>query len=249
MTVSQTQFRAAVLDPEQPVPTGLTDPADGPAGRRFSVYRNNVTVSLIDALEVAFPVVRKIVGDDFFRAMAGVYVRNHPPKSPLMMHYGAELPNFLAAFKPVDHLRYLRDVARLELAIRRAYHAADATPIGPEALQTGGVDLMAGRLTLAPAMQVVRSYWPLHDIWRVNTEEGAPQPRKVAQDVLVTRPGYDPVAQALPPGGADFIAALAKGNALGAAVVSGGDGFDPGPVLGLLLAGGAITDIQFGAST
>lgn len=79
MTVSQTQFITAVLDPMIDTPQGLVDPNGNPAGKRFDVYRNNVVASLSDALGVAFPVVQKLVGDEFFRAMAGVYLRQHPP--------------------------------------------------------------------------------------------------------------------------------------------------------------------------
>jgi hypothetical protein len=245
MSVDQGAFRAALLDPAAPVPAGLTDPSGRPAGRRFAVYRNNVAVSLTEALEVAFPVVRRIVGDDFFRAMAGVFLRLHPPRSPLLMLYGEAFPGFLTRFGPVAHLGYLPDVARLELALREAYHAADAAPVGPEAL-AAGTELLAARLTLAPAVCVLTSRWPLHGIWRFNTAEGAPPPGRAAEDVLVTRPGFDPVVAPLPPGGADFVAALARGAPLGAALLAPGGAFDPGPTLSLLLAGGAITAIRFG---
>lgn len=245
MSVRQEQFRAALLDPAAAVPPGLTDPASRPAGRRFSVYRNNVAVALVEALEAAFPIVRRIVGDEFFRAMAGVYFRAHPPASPVLTTYGAGMPAFLAAFPPAQGLGYLPDVARLEIAVRESYHAADAAPIGPGALAPGG-DLLAARLALAPALRLVRSQWPLHGIWRANTQAGAPQPGRAAEDVLVTRPAFDPVVTPLPPGGADFVAALTRGAPVGAAVAAGGRGFDPAPALGLLLAGGAITGLTFG---
>jgi hypothetical protein len=245
VSVSQADFRAAILDPARPAPEGLTDPAARPAGKRFSVYRNNVAVSLTEALEAAFPVVRKIVGDEFFHAMAGVYLRAHQPSSPVLSRYGAEMPGFLAAFGPVAHLGYLPDVARLEIARRTAYHAADARAVGPEALQSGA-DLMIARMALAPALTVIRSRWPLFGIWRANTEDGAPKPGRDPEDVLVTRPEFDPRVALLPPGGADFIAALIAGETLGTAILAAGKGFEPGATVGALLAGGAITDISFG---
>ena len=236
---TQTDFRKAILDAATPVPGGLTDPEGRPAGRRFDVYRNNVAVSLTDALEVSFPVVAKIVGEEFFKAMAAIYLRAHPPKSPLLMFYGEDMPGFLASFPPVAHLGYLSDVARLELARRHSYHATDADPIQPDAL--AATDLMATRFRLAPTARVIRSHWPLHGIWLANTAESAPKPGREAEDVLVTRPDFDPVVSCLPPGGADFISALAKGEPLGTAIIAGGEGFDPGPVLTLLLQGAALT--------
>lgn len=242
MTVGQTRFRHALLDPAAAVPEGLAGPGGRPAGRRFAVYRNNVAVALTEALETAFPVVRKIVGEAFFKAMAGVFLRAHPPEDPRLARYGAALPGFLETFAPVAHLGYLPDVARLENALRAAYHAADAAPVGPGAIPPGA-DLMSARVTLAPAVAVIRSRWPLFGIWRTNTAADAPAPGRTAEDVLVTRPGYDPRVDPLPPGGAAFVAALAGGATLAEAT---GDMADPGPTLSLLLAGGAITAIRFG---
>jgi len=250
MTVTQRQFTAALLDGAQPIPLGLTGPDDAPAGRRFDVYRNNIAVSLTEALEAGFPVLAKLLGAEFFAAMSGVYLRNHPPTSPLMMHYGATLPAFLEQFQPVRHLAYLPDVARLELAIRQAYHAADATAVQPAALQAMPTEtLTAARISLAPALRIVRSDWPVHAIWLANTRTGAPSPQMQAQDVLITRPQYDPVLSLLSPGGAEFITTLSGANTFGAAVAAAtkaAPNFDLSATLGALISGAAIVGITHG---
>ena len=132
---THSNFSKALLDPSVPTPMGLVDPQGRPAGKRFQVYRNNVVVGLIDALRDSFPVIVKLLGDDNFNAIAGVFVRAHPPKSPLMMFYGDAFADFLAGFEPLAHLGYLPDVARLEQALRRAYHAADCPVFDPALLQ------------------------------------------------------------------------------------------------------------------
>lgn len=247
MTPRQAEFREALLDPALPVPPGLTDPAGRPAGRRFAVYRNNVAVGLTEALAAGFPVLVRLLGEAFFRAMAGLFVRLHPPATPVLLHYGEALPGFLAAFPPVAHLPYLPDVARLELALRAACHAADAAPLEPARLAALPPDrLAAARLRLAPAVRLLRSAWPIHGIWRMNGPGGGPPPDWRAEDVLVTRPGFDPVPQLLPPGGAAFVAALAAGETLAAAADRGAAAaaaFDLSAVLALLLGGDAIIAI------
>jgi hypothetical protein len=249
MGVTQTAFRRALLDPAAAVPDGLSGPGATPAGRRFNVYRNNVAVSLTDALREGFPVLTKLLGEQNIDGLAGIYLRAHPPASPLMMHFGAALPEFLAATPQLAHLGYLPDVARLELALRRSYHAADATPIDPDLLGATDPDrLMQARLTLAPTVQLLRSDWPLFDIWRFNTRDNAPQPGAAAQDVLITRPEFDPTPQVLLSGGAAWIEALSQratfGQALETAQTAAPD-FDLGACLGLLLQGGAITALNF----
>lgn len=242
--MSQSEFRAALLDPDRPVPPGLADPDGRPAGKRFNVYRNNVAVSLTEALRKAFPVVHKLVGEDFFTAMAREHARHFPPRSPLMMFYGEDMPGFLGSFPPVAHLGYLPDVARLELALRQSYHAADATPIAAEALQALSPDsFIAARLRLAPALRLIRSDWPIFAIWRANTEGSAPPTARVAEDVVILRPGFDPVPHLLPKGAADFIAALLRHEPVGAAIESSPD-LDLAATLTLLIAGGAIAGLE-----
>ncbi len=241
----ETAFRAGLLDGTQPVPEGLTDGAGRPAGRRYAVYRNNIAVALREALETGFPACVKLIGAENFANIAGVYLRQAPPVSPLMMHYGAGFPEFLEGFPPLAKTGYLGDVARLELAMRRSYHAADATPLDPAALQgLSEAALLGAELTLAPAAQLVPSPWPLLQIYRYTLIPGSPKPEARAEDVLVTRPDFDPAPHALPPGGGAFLRAVIRGAPFGAAMEAAGDGFDLPATLSLLLAQGALTDLK-----
>ncbi|MDX1742199.1 MAG: DNA-binding domain-containing protein [Ruegeria sp.] len=246
MSVSQTAFHAALLDPSAAVPDGLLDAAAHPAGRRFSVYRNNVAVSLTEAMHQAFPVITKLLGAQNMDGLSGIFLRQHPPSSPLMMFYGEAFPDFLSGMEQLSHLGYLPDIARLELALRRAYHAADSQAAPADALSISPEEIMNARLEFAPSMQVLRSDWPIYSIWRFNSEEGAPKPEPGAQDVLITRPEYDPFPQPLPAGGAQWIAGLQAGKTIGVAfeeTAAQSPEFDLGATLALLLQGGAITSV------
>ena len=89
--------------------------------------------------------------------------------------------------------------------------------------------------------------WPIHGIWRFNTEANAPQPPHVAQDVLITRPEFDPEPRLLPPGGAAFVAALGQGQSLGeasAAATAEAAEFDLSALLTLLLQDNALASAQ-----
>lgn len=217
MSVTQTHFHGAILDAAQSVPDGLTDGQGRPAGRRFSVYRNNVASSLTEALEKNFPTIQKLIGEENFKRVAGLFLRMHPPQNPIIQRYGAELPAFLEGFAPLGKYPYLADVARLEQARREAYHAADATPIDPAILQSLSPEtLMQARFTLAPAVQLLHSRYPVHAIWAFNMEDG-PKPAPGAQSVLIARPEFDPTLTPLSPADAAAITAIAAGETLGTA--------------------------------
>lgn len=242
--MSQSAFAAALLDPEAALPQGVVGPDGLPDAKRFSVYRNNVAASLTRALEAAFPVVRQLVGEAFFGAMAVVFLRAHPPRERQLMLYGEDFPAFLAQFPPVAHLGYLPDVARLEQALRLSYHAADSTPIAAEALtRLPEARLLQSTFRLAPSLQVLTSPWPIHAIWRANAKAG-PAPRMQAEEVVILRPDYDPEPHLLPPGGAGFLARLQAGKPLIAALGETPEGFDLTAVLGLLLQGRALIEVR-----
>jgi hypothetical protein len=113
------------------VPHGVTAHTGAPHARRFAVYRNNVVTGLIRTMKTRFPATERAVGDEFFAAMAHAFVTAHPPRSPILMTYGDDFPAFIAGFPPAADVPYLADVARIEAARTRAYHAADADAIEP----------------------------------------------------------------------------------------------------------------------
>lgn len=244
MTALVTDFLPALMDPARPVPAGLKDGAGRPAGRRFAVYRNNVTHGLTEALAAGFPAIAGLLGRVNFDPVAREYLRGHPPRSPLMMQYGVDFPQFLSGFPPLAHLPYLADVARLELALRDSYHAADHTAMTGAHLAAIPPDALPDTvLRLAPSLRMLRSDWPLRDIWAYTLQPDQPKPQAVAQDVVILRDGFDPAPHLLPAGGAAFLAALAEGTPLGDAADQGAEaaeGFELGALLALLLATGGL---------
>ncbi|OSQ47847.1 HvfC/BufC N-terminal domain-containing protein [Marivita geojedonensis] len=240
----QTAFHSGLLNPAAPVPDGLTDAQARPAGWRYGVYRNNVTVSLREALAEGFPSLVGLIGRENFDHVARAYLRQSPPTSPLMMHYGAGLPEFVASLDQLKHLPYLADVARIDVAMRQSYHAADSTGIDATALQTPDEEaLLATRFDFAPSMILLRSQWPIGTIWRY-TLRGGDKPSGQAEDVLILRAEYDPKPFVLGPGAGDVMQALQNGASFGTAIDQGGEAFDLAALLNLLLSQQAITGLN-----
>ena len=251
---SQSAFAQAVLDPELPCPTGLTTWNGSDPATRFAIYRNNVTVSLIDALADTYPVVQQLVGEAFFRAMAKVFALANPPRSPVMANYGHGFAEFVATFPPARSVPYLADVARLEMARVQAYHAADVPPIDTGTLHDALAQpeqLMGLNLVLHPSVQVLMSPFAVYSLWAAH--QGAlcisSVAVDVAQAVLVFRHGLDVQTLELSKGTALFVSQLLCHASLLEATGAASDldtDFDLSQTLGLVLRWQLITHINTG---
>lgn len=248
----QQEFAAALLDPELPVPPGLVGPDGEPSLKRFSVYRNNVVAGLTETLSDAFPAVHRLVGTDFFRAMARVYVAIEPPHSPIMLDYGAGLPDFIGSFEPAASLPYLADVARIERAWSEAYHAPEAVPLEPAAFAAIDPDqLPAIRLRLHPSVRFVRSRFPALTIWQMNVGDGVPAPVDLdagGEDALIVRPMADVEVRSLPAGSLEFIQELTNESSILTALEAGltaNPRFDLAANLSDLMQSGAVVGHSF----
>jgi Putative DNA-binding domain len=250
-------FAAALLDPNAPCPAGLTAWNGSDPGRRLAVYRNNVITSLMDALADTFPVTLELVGEPFFRAMAGIFVRAAPPKSIVLAEYGTDFPAFIEQFEPARGVPYLADVARLEMLRIRAFHAADADSLSPDQVAHALTDperLPMLRVVCHPSLGVLSSRHAVVAPWAAHQGIGdlASINPTVPESALVIRAGLEVQIIALPPGGAVLATNLAGGSTLSEAVASAmaaSPAFDLTVNLTLLLRCGALSSLSLPPET
>ncbi len=253
----EVEFAAALLDAGHPCPEGLSAWNGSDPVKRFAVYRNNVVSSLIDALADTFPVTCELVGDEFFRAMARVFVAAVPPRSPILAEYGDEFPDFIADFPPARTVPYLTDVARLEMLYLTAYHAADATPLDEAAFRGALAHanaLPALRLRLHPSTGVLRSAYAACSLWAAHqgTLDLATVDPYRAEEVLVVRPFWEVLVVPLRPGAGHFIGLLADGRPFGESALAASSehpGFDLATTLADLIRAGAAVAFNFKEET
>jgi hypothetical protein len=229
----QNQFSVAVLSDD---PLNANTNTDGfgieeailagtlPGNRRLNIYRNNVKLSLRNALKAVYPVIHKLVGEEFFNAMANNYIVKHPSRSGNLHDFGNQLSNFISGFTPASELVYLPDVAKLEWAYHYVFHAKNGQAFDIEKLQQ--VDTANyGKLCfkLSPACQLVSSSYPIVRIWQANQDQtespGAEinASNSISLDegktfLLVLRKGLDIEFQTLSPCEFNFLEALSQRN-------------------------------------
>jgi hypothetical protein len=242
-------FAAALAEPSASPPAMTRGRLGAPDARRFSVYRNNVAAGLIGALEARYPAARRIAGDDAFRVLARAFIRASKPRSPVMIAYGDDFPEFLAGCDGVAPS--LVDVARLENAWVEAYHAKDeAAAIVRDLAGLGEERLPGARIAFHPAARLLRFSTPAASIWAA--AQGCAGPAEaiadVAEDALVTRPDADVSVRVLPPLGYDFAVKLKDGATLIEAAEAMNDpSFDFGTHLVGLVEAGAVASLIPGA--
>jgi hypothetical protein len=255
LSLRQTQaaFATALLDTDAAVPGNLTGPGRRRASARFAIYRNNVVVSLVDALHSNFPVTAKLVGEEFFRAMAREYVRCEIPRSPILSQYGGSFPAFIADFAPARQIFYLADVATLEWAWTETYHAADAASL--KSLESSDLNertLLTAGFDLHPSVRFVHSDHPAGTIWLGHQHEPVTAPADwTPERVMLVRSEVEVDLHIIDAGLFAFAQELSCGATVEEAAIRALQEqslFDPGRGLVRLLKAGALTKLRLSES-
>lgn len=248
-------FASTLLDPARMPPPALRHRAGAGLQARLAVHRNNVCHSLAEVLAGHFEVLRTCVGEAFFREMALAFVRECPPRSPVLATYGAALADWISRYGPAASLPWLPGLARLEHLRLQVCHAADAAPLAPAALLpllAQPERLLRARLRFVPGAALFGAPHAVVSVWAAHQHEEMAERDRALGALDITRPEWALVLRdasdavlvlPLPEADAALVARLHAGMALGAAAGAGGA---LEPTLGLLLAHGAIEAVQPG---
>lgn len=220
---------------------------DGHLDRRLAIYRANVAANAVNALSIAYPVLKQVVGAEFFAGLARAYLRGHPSTHGDLGEFGDAFAAFVQDFEPAQALPYLPDLARLEWAVHLADRAADAPEWDPAALGDVPAERQAAlRFAWSPGTALLHAGCPVVRIWTLH------QPGQggdfqvdwtVRECALVARDGYRVTVSAIDAAAAAFIAASLAGAPLGEAAQAGLDrdpAFDLGALLANLISRGLV---------
>jgi hypothetical protein len=224
--------------------------------RRFGLYRGNLTAAWDKTLAAAFPVLRALVGEEFFGGLAREYGKAHPSQLGDLNQFGVQFPEFLARFAHVADYPYFPDVAALEWAVHRAHYADNAEALAAERI--AGIDpetVDCVRLRLHPACALIGSPWAIADIWLAHqpgAEQALPEQIECASFALVVRPQWKTGVLAQSAAAHAALSALRDGGTLGAALDAAlalDDGFDFSANLQKWLQHGVFVDLSFDQPT
>jgi hypothetical protein len=205
--------------------TAIAEFIDEQANPAFlSVYRNGFLKTCTDGLTANYPVVRAIVGDDYFHALARAYVDQYPPTRGTLVGYGERLADFIRQLEGEHGLDYLADAAAIDAAWLESYFAEEGLPLAPadiEGMGAKGADVTAVRVHLTPHVQLVRIENSIVDTWarlrdQCELTEGVALTKRV-QLAMLWRPDGRVHIKALDDAESTFISTLVDVATLGEA--------------------------------
>jgi hypothetical protein len=240
----QNAFAAALRDPSAPCPVR-------PAGN-LSIYRNNTQHSFRTALEGSFPVVRKRVGDDYFRQLCAHYRARYPSRSGDLHWTGRDFPAFLLEHLHGGEYAWLADLARLEWSREQASITRIESALPAEVLAKFTPDQLEHLVfSLQPSLALLASDFPIFTVWLANQLIDAPPVgQSIGAECGMVRLRIDGLeVRKLAPGPFSYLSALRAGAPLGEAISSAGldqDGLVS--ALGFVFAEGLVCALKDGRS-
>ncbi len=232
----QRSFAASLRDPR--AACVVTPPAN------LAIYRNNAESAFRGALEISFPVLRRRVGDEYFRQLTVQYRQDFPSRSGDLHWAGRSFAEFLTRQLSVGDYAWLTDLARLEWACEEAAIVTDLPAAGPEVLAAFAPDeLERVRFELQPSLRLVSSPFPIFSVWKANqTENASPVDQSKGGEAVLVRARHDAIeVQALAPDLFSHLYATVLGATLGEAMTTAAlDEKRLSKVLGFLFSEGLV---------
>jgi putative DNA-binding protein len=214
----------------------------------LDIYRSNAEHAFRSALEIGFPVLRRRVGDDYFRQLARGYRNAFPSRSGDLHWVGRDFAPFLDTHLAGGDYHWLADLARLEWARECAAIGIVADAVGAEALAALPAEQLEHAVfELQPSLQLVESPYPVFSVWLANQRENAPPvDQSLGYECGMARARPDGIEIALlQPDLFSYLSALAAGRTLGEAMTQAGlDGPRLTQVLGFLFSEELVSGVS-----
>jgi uncharacterized protein (UPF0276 family) len=221
LAASQQLFAGALFDARQ-TPQVLTQFKGAQNEHRFALYRGNLSATWDKTLAAVYPVIRQLVGEEFFGGLAQAYGRAHPSDSGDLNRFGAHFATFLRHFPHVADYPYLPDMATLEWTLHRAHYAPSAEAVTPQQMAALSPEqIETARMQLHPACTLLASDWATIALWQAHQPgSGVEFPAELALPChgLVTRPQWKTLVLPLDAASHAALSVLAAGGEFGAAL-------------------------------
>lgn len=189
----QKQFAAQIYNTKSTEIESQINPSAIATDIRMEVYRNNVFGNFSSVLGMVYPVIQKLVGDDFFDNLCIQYRNKHPSPSGNLDDYGQQFAKMIGTLKDQHKLAYLKDVANLEWKFHRAYFSRNVADFPIAKFQKlKEEELSEVKFKLHPSCTLIASKFPIMSIWKSVDSQNKLDLNKLPKEfVLVERSRFD----------------------------------------------------------
>jgi hypothetical protein len=144
--------------------TGVSDNLVHP-DENLRIYENNIHSNLVNALSDTYPLIRQLLGENFFAVAARDYIAQYPSRSPNLHEYGEYFSDFIDNFAPANDFVYLAEVADFEWACHEIYFSAEHAAFDIKQLNQFSPDEYENlHFILNPASKMMQFAYPILDI-------------------------------------------------------------------------------------
>ncbi|HQZ16651.1 MAG TPA: putative DNA-binding domain-containing protein [Vicinamibacteria bacterium] len=162
------------------------------AAQRIAIYQEMYPLRMRDALASDYPGLEHFLGPRFWDFVTA-YTKAHPSMGYTLNRLGDQVPAFLARQKALKPAGFLRDLARLELAITESFDSPQADLLSAEDLEAmAPARLGRARLLTAPSLRLVSLEWNAGAYLDTVRDEkhDHPRPRRSRSFTAVVRRNY-----------------------------------------------------------
>jgi len=193
--------------------------------QRVGIYHGMYMLRMIEALTADYGALVQFIGEHAFEHLVRDYVQQFPSRSYTLNRLGDSLPEFIAA-SSLKRRIFLRDLARLELAMTHVFDEAEAEPLPADAIAGIAPEQIAdARIVPIPALRLLALDYDANETFQAFREERPMKPRRQKTWLAVHRRDYGVYRMPLAREAFTFLESLVAGETVGDAVDSFHRGF------------------------
>jgi len=162
------------------------------AAQRIAIYQEMYPMRMRDALASDYPGLEHFLGNRFW-GFVTAYTSAHPSMAYTLNRLGDHVPAFLGRQKTLKPRTFLKDLARLELAITESFDSKESGRLAAEELEAiAPARLGRSRLVTSASLRLVDLAWNAAEYLDSIRDEDHkhPRPRRARSFLVVVRRDY-----------------------------------------------------------
>lgn len=156
-------------------PTDTVSDLDSTQLKGLTIYQSNLLFTASRALELTYPVLCQLLGQEAIKHLAHTLLRASPPSTGDWSDWGQALTHIISANPLTVTYPFLPDIVALEWAIHECGRS-NSDSVAKDALALlESDDLLQATLHLSPAVRLLTSHFPVDKIWRAHQTTNSTQ--------------------------------------------------------------------------